>query len=74
MRLWRLVWGDQDLDVFVMTTRNTFMKKKTTSGFCWGNWMTGVFLPNRPHGQSFWINTSTKMSLDGLGGVCPKTD
>ena len=34
------------------------------AGFCWGNWTTGAFLPNRPHGQSFGINISRKMSLD----------
>ena len=28
---------------------------------CWGNWATGAFLPNRPHGQLF---ISKKISLD----------
>ena len=30
MKLWRLVWDNEGMDVFVMTTTNTFVKRKIT--------------------------------------------
>ena len=71
MKLWQLVWYNEGMDVFVMATSITFMKKlllTATNGlkaiglwaplyamraaeFCWADYTTGAFLPNRPYGQ-----------------------
>ena len=35
-----------------------------TAGFGCGNQTAGAFMPNRPYGQSFWVKTSKKHSLE----------